>query len=140
MGRQSKYYVGQERVYWNVTRKCYSVQVYVHKKGWRLGYHTDAVVIDLAYSEVSEAVRNRVITEKKKYVHAWIYGEVSNFSDCKDKLKVSKRMVTYNPYKHDRFKVFNLNGLEIADLNLYHNPSIYCKVENGKPVMYLSHE
>ena len=135
-----KYYVGQKRVYWNVTRKCYSVQVYIHNKGWRLGYHTDSLVVDIAYGDVSEKTRNRVITENKKYVHAWLYGHITDTRDYKDCMKQSNKLVKYNPYKHDRFKVFNMRGEEVADLNSYYNPSIYCSVVDGKPQMYLSYE
>lgn len=136
---KAKYHEGQLRAYWNLHKYCYSVQEYIKGKGWRLKGHYNSIVIDYAYGEVSQAVRNRVITEKKKYVHAWLYGNIT-LLDSDKMIKESKRVVSYNPFKYDCFKVFNLNGLEVADLNLYHNPSIYCKVVDDKPQMYLSFE
>ena len=67
----------QVRVYRNLTKRCWSIQLFIPGKGWRLLKHADLVSLDNAFPIVYEAGRQRVIREGKKYVHAFICGELS---------------------------------------------------------------
>lgn len=67
------------RVYRNLTRNCWSVQHKVPGKGWRLLKHCDLITLKNAMPIVYESGRQRVINEGKKYVHAYIVGELWEF-------------------------------------------------------------
>ena len=67
----------QVRVYRNLTKRCWSIQHKVPGKGWRLLKHANLVSLDNAFPLIQEAGRQRVIKEGKKYVHAFICGELS---------------------------------------------------------------
>lgn len=92
-----KYYGGimKVRVYFNLHRKCFSVQ---HKtiKGWRLLKHVDNIFLKKVTFHVREAGRQRVLKEKKKNVHAWVEGEEAAWS-------LANIPVFYNPYKAGNF-------------------------------------
>ena len=90
------------RVYRNLTRDCWSVQHYVKGKGWRLLEHRDYVQIILARPKVQEAGRQRVIREKKKYVHAFPEGWMLNGEEI---FWHNVRPVKYDPYKGPDFTI-----------------------------------
>ena len=124
-----KYYDGQQRVYWNLHRKCYSVQVYRRGIGWRLDRHCANIIINEAYGKVSEAVRLRVVAQKRKNVHAYLCGSL-DFNTPLDQYKHSGTAVRYNPYKYTEFMVGD------DTLNNCDNPTIYCTINSdGRPVM-----
>ena len=83
------------KVYWNLHRKCFSVQ---HRG--KVIMHTDDITLYDAVFKVSEAGRQRVLREKRKNVHAFIVGNLNN--SYMESLETSHR-VTYNPYKYDSF-------------------------------------
>ena len=98
------------RVYWNATRKVFSVQ---HKtsKGWRLYKHVEALKMYDCVPKVSEKTRQRVVRERKKYVHAWLY--CRNFTECT--LEIANRWHTdtrirYNPYSNLTFMMDDGKG------------------------------
>ena len=88
------------RVYRNLTKGCWSVQRYIKGKGWRLHEHRDSLQLSMAKPKVSEAGRQRVIRERKKYVHAFLEGwliDSVQLPDTKD------RPVRYNPFHGPEF-------------------------------------
>ena len=83
------------KIYWNLHKKCFSVQY----KGIVIA-HKDTVCLENVEFKVSEAGRQRVLTTKRKNVHATICGDLVESLDMRvDKLK----RVSYNPYKHATF-------------------------------------
>lgn len=87
------------RVYFNLTKKCYSVQTLQSGK-WKLLYHTDKINLSNVKFVCSHATRLRVIAEGKKYVHAYFEGNVSNTVVNPHYTETHYgHFVTYNPYK-----------------------------------------
>lgn len=90
------------RVYWNLHKKCYSIQ----------DVATGKVVdhrIALTMADVRFVVRNggkeRVRREGRKNVHAFIVGRVTLMKGTACITQGAKK-VTYNPYKHDSFVTY----------------------------------
>lgn len=80
-------------VYRNLHKQCYSIR----HKGIVIG-HADSLVLANADFRVYEAGRLRVLKERRKNVHAFIVGELT------DKVPFEGgRKATYNPYKYCRF-------------------------------------
>ncbi len=65
------------RVFRNLTRRCYSVQMRTTGKGWRTVAHAREVLVSGAVFTVSDAGRRRVVATGKKAVHAWIEGDLA---------------------------------------------------------------
>jgi hypothetical protein len=72
------------RVYRNLTRNCFSVQTYVSGKGWRLSYHVQTIRLVNVTTKVSESARQRSIKDCKKYVHAFVEGQVSQINQVQE--------------------------------------------------------
>tara|TARA_B100000424_G_C22935300_1_gene497674 strand:- start:737 stop:1156 length:420 start_codon:yes stop_codon:yes gene_type:complete len=100
------------KVYYNLNKKTYSILAWnIDKKGWRLKCYCDNPLLRTVEFKVSEKLRQRVIKEKRKNVHA--YATARNFEDCdlihkdnwfKKWIKDNfKREATYNPYLYDSF-------------------------------------
>lgn len=85
------------RVYRNLTKNCWSVQHKLPGKGWRLLKHCDLISLKNVTTKVYESGRQRVIKEGKKYVHAYIEGEMWEYH-----LRRGFRVV-YNPYSSGSF-------------------------------------
>lgn len=84
------------RVYWNIRKKCFSVQT-DQEKGWRLALHIDSVRIQDVTFIVSDAGRERVRQEKRKNVHAYMEGFWAP-----DQMAYGA-VVRYDPYEHEKF-------------------------------------
>jgi len=94
------------KVYKNLTRNTWSIQDYKTRKV--IGY-SDNIRLENAKFVVSEKTRQRVLKEGKKYVHAFVVGElVNNWT-----LTGSFETVRYNPYMFEFFftePFFDLGG------------------------------
>jgi hypothetical protein len=102
--------VGQPvRVYKNLHRDCWSVQARIPGKGWRVVRHSEVVVLEGATFQVNEAGRQRVLVERKKNVHAFVYGRFVRLTDGPGDAPFGlsahgpARVVTYNPFKAGHF-------------------------------------
>lgn len=108
--RNSCWYNGsmkQVKVYRNLRKNCYSVQ-------WRgkVIAHVDSIVLRNVHFQVSEAGRQRVLSQKRKNVHAYIIGNVSMDEALDKGVKVR-----YNPYEAGEFRV---DGQPIRQANAVH--------------------
>lgn len=112
------------KVYWNLHRKCYSVQY----RG-KVIMHTNQIVIYDPEFCVSQSGRQRVLRERRKNVHAFIIGIYD--SDFNGDVETSFR-VTYNPYKYQNF-VFAETEEEVYNANV-----AKCTTENGKGCIYIN--
>ena len=79
-------------IYRNLTKGCWSVR----KRG-KIVMHARSISLNDVSFHVQEAGRMRVLRERKKYVHAYCKGNISdaNYGCTKE--------VTYNPYKKGHF-------------------------------------
>lgn len=100
---------GEVMVYRNLTRKCWSIKSTATN---RVICHAMIVFMPTATFTVSEKVRQRVLRERKKYVHAGAIGIPKMFHKG-DKFT----QISYNPYKSSTFvdplgnPVYNANGV-----------------------------
>ena len=84
------------KVYKNLTKDTWSIQDYKTRKV--IGY-SENIRLENAKFVVSEKTRQRVIKEGKKYVHAFVVGELVDTW----KLTESFETVRYNPYMFGSF-------------------------------------
>lgn len=98
------------RVYWNLHKKCWSVQEHQRRDHGRLGWvvteHTQEFVLRDPQFRVSQSGRERVLREKRKNVHAFIMGtpiSIMEMPDCEYEL------IRYNPYETSEF-VYSVDG------------------------------
>ena len=92
-------YTQRVRVYWNLHKKCYSVQ---DCKTGRVVHHMMGFTIADAKFVVRQGGRQRVLREGKKNVHAFVTGRISLNNGVATIFKGAEK-VTYNPYKYDSF-------------------------------------
>ncbi len=85
------------RVYFNLHKKCLSVQAKVNGS-WKVIEHAKEINLTDVTFKVSEAGRQRVIKNSRKNVHAFIYGKRIDY--CPNN---QWRLVSYNPYTREKF-------------------------------------
>ena len=101
------------RVYRNLTRECWSIQEKT-SKGWRVIGHQHHLILKDARFIVSKAGQARVRREGKKYVHAYVEGELVSAIERPK----SGRTIRYNPYFSDTFEYLDSkeqvkNGVDV---------------------------
>jgi len=85
----------KHEVYFNLHKQCLSVRL----RGKVVGHFDSLAMVDAKFV-VGQAGRERVLSEKRKNVHAFVRGDVS----VHDQLDESTgTVVTYNPYKYNTF-------------------------------------
>lgn len=84
------------RVYFNLTKKVYSIQQKVNGR-WKVLGHTPDVTLAGVKFICYNSTRMRVLSENKKYVHAYFEGESTEFFPVGSPYRLSE--VTYNPRK-----------------------------------------
>lgn len=88
------------RVYWNLRLHCFSVQTYrPDLGGWRLYYWCDNLALKQCQLKVSQAGRERCLREKRKNVHAYVQGIVTEIPSFKE----DWTLIKYNPYECGSF-------------------------------------
>lgn len=109
-------------VYWNLHKKCWSIQSREGEDYGKLFDHAETVRLQHCQFKVSEAGRQRVLRENRKNVHAFVVGELvtydttdgrrvsfGNYSPLRDNLRMVH--VSYNPRVSRNF--FTDNGMPI---------------------------
>ena len=84
-------------VYFNLHKKTFSVR---SCRTGRVMIHTDEVHIENPEFVVHQAGRNRVLSEGRKNVHAFVRGDATYFGDTN---RPTLDTLTYNPYKYASF-------------------------------------
>jgi len=84
-------------VYFNLHKKTFSVR---SARSGRVILHTDKVHIANPEFVVRQSGRNRVLSEGRKNVHAFVRGDVTFFTDTN---RPTLDTLTYNPYKYASF-------------------------------------
>lgn len=99
------------RVYWNATRKGWSIMQNVNGK-WRVIDHRIRLRLVDATFHVSAAGRERVRRTGRKSVHAWVEGTLVEAG--KDRLR--GQGITYSPWASERFVTLALEWVNDAPL------------------------
>lgn len=103
------------KVYFNSKRRLFSL---VDKK---LIAHSACVKLKSAKFVVSESGRQRVLRERRKNVHAFIVGELTDW------VPPMEDSIYYNPYKTSHFMC---DGKPILSA-----PFVLCVIKDGKPII-----
>jgi hypothetical protein len=87
------------RVYRNLHTGLWSVKQGIVR------FHTNCIFLKDVTFPVNEKVRQRVIANKRKEVHAFVMGFITQNGDAPlfDAYYKDKQEVTYNPYKNETF-------------------------------------
>ena len=88
-------------VYFNLHKKTWSV-----RQSGRVVGHTDYIQVKNPQYVVSQKGNERVRREKKKNVHAFVRGYIT---DSLPLFAKQQKFVSYNPYKNSSFVVRNTN-------------------------------
>ena len=91
------------KCYWNLHRKCWSV---ADVKTRKVIKHLQELSLFDCTFKVSEAGRQRVLRERRKNVHAFVIGRLSEGRN-----QPGGRLVRYNPYET---KTFMCDGKPLA--------------------------
>ena len=122
------------RVYYNLHKKCFSVQDY---KTGLVTKHTNQLFLTNALFVVRKSGNERVKSEGKKNVHAFVNGIVNDKPSNTNSFHNSYR-VRYNPYEMDYFhyeRIVNDKPVWLpVDKHWIGNVSL--NIVNTKPVMY----
>lgn len=114
------------RVYFNLHKKMISVQSKVNGS-WKVVEHVEDILLKNVKFKVSEAGRQGVIKNRRKNVHAYIYGDVIKSLPTPMNLIFSS--VNYNPYKLERFQVRN-EYVDHADFVMINGCRVYAANDN----------
>ena len=113
------------RVYWNLHKKCYSVQ---SCETGRVIAHKTALTLADPKFVIRKAGQNKVRQEGRKNVHAFVVGYFSHRNGLARFPKAQK--VTYNPYRNDTF-VFAKTQEPVLQAHV-----ATMGTNNGKPSMW----
>lgn len=112
-------------VYWNLHKKCFSVQSREGENYGRVVLHADCVLLRNVLPKVRETGRQRVLSEGRKNVHAFLIG------DLVDDIPYSSKeleFIKYNPYRMSTF--CTEDGKEFL-----HSDWVQCLAVSGRPTM-----
>ena len=108
-------------VYFNLHKKTWSV-----RQSGRVVGHTDYIQVKNPQYVVSQKGNERVRREKKKNVHAFIRGYVTEGLQY---MPNRQKFVSYNPYKNNSFVIRNTND------SICSSPFAALEVINQKPMV-----
>jgi hypothetical protein len=94
---RSVFYNTPVKVYLNLTKGCYSIMQF-----GKVVAHADSLLIKNAKFVVNQKGRLRVLATKKKSVHAFVVGYLTNYCPSLD-----YKPIRYNPYKDLEFVYSN---------------------------------
>lgn len=139
-------------IYFNLHTGLWSIRAL---DGWRKGRligHASKVLVSDAKFVVQPAGRDKVRREKRKHVHAFVRGTLVGAlwenavefpepmpwtsGDAAYATVARKRLgipVSYNPYKHDTFVQFHINGNELGPI--HDAPMVYLQRFDGQAVV-----
>lgn len=120
-------------IYWNLHRKCWSIQSREKNTYGRVIAHAKEVSVERASYKVNEGGRQRVLRERKKNVHAFVVGALRWFRDlegylheimlnAQNRITAKFQEVTYNPYKHECFVMKGMGEPIFDSLEAYLTP------------------
>ena len=90
-------------VYFNLHKKVWSVKALEGENKGRVIAHASLVLLENCIFKVSQKGRERVLTEKRKNVHAGVVGQLIYSTPEKIDQTLVGKLATYNPYKYETF-------------------------------------
>jgi hypothetical protein len=97
------------RIYRNLHKNCFSIQKWIpEKRGYRLHSHEQNIIAYDIEFKVSQAGRKRVLQQKQKNVHAFVY--CKNYITFVEPVHLGYE-VYYDPYSLDSFRIKNSDEL-----------------------------
>jgi len=99
-------------VYWNLTKKCWSIRSHYGIHRGRVVSHAKSFYIPFAEFEVSQAGRQRVLDQQRKNVHAGVVGTILGYIGLDDQkyglipqhpFEHFGKRIAYNPYYNETF-------------------------------------
>jgi hypothetical protein len=109
----------KHRIYYNLHRKCWSVQEKIPGRGWIVIDHASEIMLEDVSFQVSEAGRQRVIRTKRKNVHAFGMGKRID-PICKAYLSdPCWERISYTPYIAGHF-FYLKDGLPVREARFAH--------------------
>lgn len=121
------------RIYRNLHKSEYTVQHYIKGVGWRKLFGAKNISCINVKFKIYESGRQRVISEKKKNVHAFVIADdVFELDTCNQAAynrvyEHNPRKVTYNPYKYNSFVYANTGSpIETCDYAIMSDHGIIC--------------
>ena len=123
------------RVYWNLHKKCWSVQSKPRKGShWKLHRHVEAFQTPSATFHFQPGGRERVRREQRKHVHAWAYvPSVDEMEMPFDTSKIWYR-ISYNPYNDRGFytdDAWSIDNIRAAADLRFTTTGIYARLIEG---------
>jgi len=131
------------RVYWNLHKKCWSVQ---DCKTNKVIDHIKDIVLEDAKFIVREGGQKRVRREGKKNVHAFVVGYIykgKGIPYVKGRLHLDWDRVKYNPYEDDYFMHQGMSDNQYKPKEWNEIPRDWVgwvlidSTENGNPKVYI---
>lgn len=118
------------RVYYNLHKKTFSIQKKINSTWLVVGYKDQFMLADCKF-KVSENGRQKVLRDRKKNVHAFIYGKIVESGMGLDgcEYKNLPAIISYNPYEGNTFVCKNL-----TDKPFKVGGAMCVKFTNGKTV------
>jgi len=110
------------RSYFNLHKKLFSIQEKVNGR-WKVTRHVNFLVLKDVSFKVSEKGRQRVLKEKRKNVHGYVYGTESILIDV-----IPAGNIKYDPYKYSSFVYEDETPVEKVDF-------LIMRVDNKKPIL-----
>lgn len=92
-------------VYYNLHKHCWSLKALEGPDKGRVVAHANTVILTDCTFKVSQAGRKRVLSEKRKNVHAGVIGVLECYDQDETVVfnTAISMPVTYNPYKFETF-------------------------------------
>lgn len=90
-------------VYFNLHKRCWSIKALEGPKKGLVISHAKTVHLSDCTFKVSQSGRSRVLSEKRKNVHAGVQGVLVSIQENPYLGKSLSHNATYNPYKYDSF-------------------------------------
>lgn len=108
----------KHRIYYNLHKKCWSVQEKIPGRGWIVVDHASEILLEDVTFQVSEAGRQRVIRTKRKNVHAFGVGNRIPTPQAYLKDRGWER-ISYTPYVAGHF-FYLKDGLPVREARFAH--------------------
>lgn len=109
----------QVRIYFNLRKKKLSVQTKINGV-WKVTSHLNKIYLVDVRFRVSEVGRQRVLKNKRKNVHAYICGTVTDFLPDYGDFYSAR----YNPYELEKFQCQNKN-IDKADYAILNGRQLF---------------
>lgn len=107
--------MSEVRIHYNRTKGMLSINE-LSPRGWKLARHTSRVVLRDVRFVVSECGRQWVLKNKKRHVHAWVFGTLITEDTKPDLTDLGGlSVVRYNPYRAGYFHNQDLRPVYTAD-------------------------